>query len=388
MNFKDIAGNADREMIFDAMIEEACRQWCAFFPDTPDRMEGEGFANFFYKVFEQKEAEYLEQAEYLQEVKESSGIRPKKTDVQPTQPKIVEGMKQTATSTEQQPKSGPVQENEAVQKFLKLLMENRPEKGNGYSAMLWQVDGMERKLEQALSELQAVKQELSQMQENPAKQTASRVVQGLEQKIHALQERLSDIKGMIVENAKQAVENVKQTSISALDKTVSFLGIGKALNAIREDLRRTMAETAKSIEKIETIGHELRSVGGHLKNASRAVAGKERNLVDGGTEGRFQAAILAPMRMEKTILSQLSNMTLAAISGVERLEQAAGRNREQPETAEPEQSVELDEELVGHNPMEKEKPSVLEDLRDKKAQAAAHTAPAKDKQMKPPEAAL
>lgn len=278
--------------------------------------------------------------------------------------------------------------NEAVQEFLKLLIENAPSKGQDYTAMLWQVDGMERKLEQALSELQAVKRELSQMQENPARQTASRIIQGMEQKIHALQERLSEIKNMIVENAKQAVKNVKQTGISALDKTVSFLGIGKALNAIREDLRRTMAETAKSIEKIETIGHELRSVGGHLKNASRVVAGKERNLVDGGTEGRFQAAILAPMRMEKTILSQLGNMTLAAISGVERLEQAAGRNQEQPETAEPGQPMELDEEPVRRSPAEKEKPSILEDLRDKKAQAAAHTAPAKDKQMKQPEAAL
>lgn len=272
-----------------------------------------------------------------------------------------------------------LKDNEAVQEFLKLLMENASAKGQDYSTMLWQVDGMARQLEQALNELQTVKQELSKMQENPVKKTVSRIVQGMEQKIHALQERLSEVRDTIVENAKQAVESVKQTGISALDKTVSFLGIGKALNAMQEDLSRTMADTAKSIEKLETIGHELRSVSGHIKNVGRAVIGKEQHHVDGGTEGRFQAAVLAPMRMEKKILGQINNMALAAIGGVERLEQAAGRNKEQPETEEPQQTEELEGESALHTPETKEKPSVLKNLQEMKAQAAAHTVPAPDK---------
>lgn len=272
-----------------------------------------------------------------------------------------------------------LKDNEAVQEFLKLLMENTPERGQDYSTMLWQVDGMTRQLEQALNELQAVKQELSKMQENPVKRTVSRIVQGMEQKIHALQERLSGVKDTIVENAKQVVESIKQTGISALDKTVSFLGIGKALNAMQENLSQTMADTAKSIEKLETIGHELRSVGGHIKNVGRAVIGKEQHRIDGGTEGRFQAAVLAPMRKEKKLLGQLNNMVLAAIGGVERLEQAAGRNKEQPETEEPQQTEELEGEPAPRNPEKKEKPSVLKDLQEMKTQAAAHTAPAPDK---------
>lgn len=384
MNFKDIAGNADRERIFDAMIEESCRQWCAFFPDAPDRMGGEGFADFFYEVFEQKEAEYLEQAKFLQEVKESGGTLAEKTDVHTMQSRTVESMDQAVTSTGQQLKSGPVQENEAVQKFLKLLMEHQPEKGKDYSAILWQVDGLERKLEQTLSELKAVKQELSQMQENPAKQTVGRIVQGMEQKIHALQERLSDVKDTIVESAKQAVGNVKQTGISALDKTMSFLGIGKALNAMQEDLSRTMADTAQSIKKIETIGHELRSVGGHLKNAGRVVAGKEQHFVDGGKEGYFQAALLTPMRAAHKILSHMNNTTLAAIGGVERLEQAAGRGRVQPKA---EQPIEPDKKPAPQKSQAKEKPSIIKNLQDKKVEAAAHTAPV-PKKVKEAEAAL
>lgn len=284
-----------------------------------------------------------------------------------------------------------VQENQAVQEFLKLLMENRPDKGQDYSMMLFQMDNMAGQLEAALNELQTVKQQLSEMQENPVKRFVSRTVNAVENKLHTMQERLSDMKEHIVEGAKQAVEGFKRTGISALDKAVSALGVRKALEATQKDLSQSISDIKKSIEKIETIGHELRSVGGHVKNVGRAVIGKEQQSVDGGREGRFQAAVLAPMRTEKKILNQLNNMALAAISSVERLEQAAGRNQEQPETEEPELAEEWDdEESVPEKTAakEKEKPSILKDLQEKKAQAAARPAPTPDKERKPQEAAL
>lgn len=283
-----------------------------------------------------------------------------------------------------------VQENQAVQEFLKLLMENRPDKGQDYSMMLFQMDNMAGQLEAALNELQTVKQQLSEMQENPVKRFVSRVVNAVENKLYTMQERLSDMKEHIVEGAKQAVEGFKRTGISALDKAVSALGVRKALEATQKDLSQSISDIKKSIEKIETIGHELRSVGGHVKNVGRAVIGKEQQTVDGGREGRFQATVLAPMRTEKKILNQLNNMALAAISSVERLEQAAGRNKEQPEMQEPELAEDWDEEPEPEKPAakEKEKPSVLKDLQEKKAQTAARPAPAPDKERKPQEAAL
>ena len=46
--------------VFDAVLEEACRQWCCFIDEAPERKDGEGFANFFYEIFLDKEKEYLE----------------------------------------------------------------------------------------------------------------------------------------------------------------------------------------------------------------------------------------------------------------------------------------------------------------------------------------
>ena len=42
------------------ILEEACRQWCCFIDDAPERADGEGFAQFFYEIFELKEQEYME----------------------------------------------------------------------------------------------------------------------------------------------------------------------------------------------------------------------------------------------------------------------------------------------------------------------------------------
>ena len=119
------------------------------------------------------------------------------------------------------------------------------------------------------------------------------------------------------------------------------------------------------------IGHELRSVGGHLKNAGRAMTGKETQTVDGGQEGRFQSVVLAPMRGSKKLLSSMNNATLAAIGGVEHLEQTAEATRE----ARAERQAE-------------KKPSIRQALAEKKAEAAARSTSAPEKEHKPQEASL
>lgn len=254
-----------------------------------------------------------------------------------------------------------LQENESVQALLKLLTENKMEgKAQDLSTLLFYVDGMERQFDAVAKELQAVKTQLADIKDsqNPIKKALTGMVRAIENKLEHAREQLHAIKDSIVENAAKMVESVKQTGISALDKTVTFLGVRESLDAVREDLQQSIADTKKSIEKVETIGKELRSVGTHVKNVGRAITGKEQHNVDGGTEGRFQAAVLVPLRTTHKLLSHMQNATLAAIGGVERLEQAA-------------------------------KPSILQDLQAFKSQAdSAKAAPAQEKQMKPKEAAI
>ena len=46
-------------------IEEACRQWCCCIDEVPERKDGEGFSDFFYEIFEDKEKEYVQQVREL-----------------------------------------------------------------------------------------------------------------------------------------------------------------------------------------------------------------------------------------------------------------------------------------------------------------------------------
>lgn len=61
MDIKDIVNDPARLQVFDEFLEEACRQWCDFIDDEPERATGEGFAGFFYEIFEMKEEEMLEE---------------------------------------------------------------------------------------------------------------------------------------------------------------------------------------------------------------------------------------------------------------------------------------------------------------------------------------
>ena len=75
------------------------------------------------------------------------------------------------------------------------------------------------------------------------------------------------------------------------------------------------------------MGRELRSAGAHVKNAGRAAGGKEVQPVDGGEAGRIQSAVLAPLRGVHSVLTQFSRTNGKALTAVERLEDAADRNR-------------------------------------------------------------
>lgn len=259
---------------------------------------------------------------------------------------------------------------EIMEQFLKLLSENgRAGQSEDLSRLLFYVDGMNRQLDAVRQELQTVRVQLAQAQDTPQKTVLQGMVDGLQNKVRQAQEKLDGLREKIMQCAANAVEGFKRVGVTALDKAVSAMGIHKTLEAVQQNISGSLADARKNIEKIETLGHELRSVGGHLKNAGRAVTGRETQAVDGGQEGRFQAAVLAPMRTVHKMLSTMNNATLAAIGSVERLETAAETVREAKKP--PVQQTENEEKEPEHKeePTEnqhREKPSIRQTLTEKK----------------------
>lgn len=245
--------------------------------------------------------------------------------------------------------------------------------------MAWYLDGMERQFDAVLQELQSVKAELAQVSERqaPAEFFLSKMVEALETRVERARNRLLTFCDRIVECAQDAVDRFKDAGVSALDSAITAMGVKKGLEHLQEGLQNSLSGIRDAIGKAEDVGHELRSVGGHLKNAGRAMTGKDTQTVDGGQEGRFQSAVLAPMRGIQKLLSNINNNTLAAIGVVEDLEQSAdmARNRQ--------------EERAADKPGKRlaKKPSIRQALQKNQTEIAAKPAPAPDKN-KGQEAAL
>ena len=159
---------------------------------------------------------------------------------------------------------------------MKLLEENnRQGQAQDLSLLMFYMDGMTRQFEAVSQELQEVRQQLAQAQESPAKKAIGRMVEALGHKVEQAREVLDDLRERITDCAKNAVENFKEAGVSALDRAVSAIGVKNVLESLQEKISGMLSDTKQNIEKVESIGHELRSVGGHLKNAGRAMTGKE-----------------------------------------------------------------------------------------------------------------
>lgn len=267
-----------------------------------------------------------------------------------------------------------MEKNPSFQELLKLLNENdRADQARDLSLLAWYLDGMEHQLDSVLQELQTVKAELAQVteQQSPSKPFLTKMVETLEVKVEQARERLITFQNKVVECTKDAVDRFKGAGVSALDSAVTAMGVKKGLERLEDGLRNSLSSMKDTINKAEEMGVELRRAGRHIKNVGRIAANQETDYSPKMEEGRFQTVILAPMRTAQIVLSDMRNSTLAAIGGLENLEVSAEAARE----ARAERKAER-------------KPSILRDLAEKKAEIAGKSAPAPEKDHKPPEAAL
>ena len=113
----------------------------------------------------------------------------------------------------------PLQGNDAIQQFMKLLEENgRQGQAQDLSALMWYMDGMNRQYEAVLQELQEVRQQLTQVREPSAKYIMQGAAAKLEHKAHQIKATLDNLWEKIAGCAAAAVENFKEAGVTALDK--------------------------------------------------------------------------------------------------------------------------------------------------------------------------
>lgn len=242
-----------------------------------------------------------------------------------------------------------MQDNEKIAQLLTQMEQaGREEQAADIRRLCNYVDSLEKQYTAVMTELQGIKQQLSEVavQKPPFKAQISDAVQAAEARLDEMCSHIPTIKEKLANWAEATANALQQAGISALDSAVSFLGIRQMLENIRDALKAALKSVQSAITQVETVGRELRDAGNHLTNAGRAAVGREIQSKDVTQEGRFQAAVLAPMRGMKKVLSSMNRTAEAAISSVDHLGRAAEKNRGKRERSSIRQKLEQKKEIM------------------------------------------
>lgn len=223
-----------------------------------------------------------------------------------------------------------LKDHAAVKEMLRLMEENgRQEQAAELARLIAAADSIIQQYDPICAKLDEIRQQLADLPKprHPVRDAISQTVQKVEYGATEALTWILTVREHIISCAETAVADFKREGVSALDKAVSALNVQYLLETMQEKIGASLDRVAESIHKVEAMGQELRNAGGHLKNAGRAAAGKEARQIDGGQEGRFQAAVLAPLRAVHSMLGGLDRTAYAALGAVDRLSRAAEQGR-------------------------------------------------------------
>lgn len=173
-----------------------------------------------------------------------------------------------------------MEENDALKQLIELLnQQNMKEQSQDFMGVFWYVADMQVQLAAMVDELQGVREQLSQMQENQPKSVKENLMDKaahLQEKVTSLSERLTAVRNRLVETAAQAVNAFKEKGKTEMCKLLQkgISGMKSMLSGYRERLVDVMTDCEKTANQIDSIGDELKQIGNSVSNVGRLLAGK------------------------------------------------------------------------------------------------------------------
>ena len=155
-----------------------------------------------------------------------------------------------------------MEENDVLKQFIELLnQQNMREQSQDLMEFFKYAAGMQLQLAVMADELQGVRQQLSQLQENQPKQVKENLmakVERIQEKITDLSVHLSAIKDHLVETAVEAVNAFKEKGRTEMCRVVQkgISSVKSALADYREHLTGVMLDCQKTANQIDSIGDE------------------------------------------------------------------------------------------------------------------------------------
>lgn len=223
-----------------------------------------------------------------------------------------------------------------LHELLQLLrIYKRNKEANDVFEVASYVDGMEKKLDQAINELTTVRKQLDELQERgnskSIKEIMSDVVTQLEKSCVTMKQQIIEVKQKVKYKVSEVVQSIKEKGETALYKMTEFLGIRNNLKGIRWELSGNLQEVNDTIGKIENFFNRMRHATNYVHNAGRVIMGKEETALKEKGKLSVEDIIKAPWTANKTIFTGLINKVDAATLKLEQLSERVEQRQQKKE---------------------------------------------------------
>ena len=155
-------------------------------------------------------------------------------------------------------------------------------------ALVGYIDGMEEKLSQMMDEMKAMRLEVEKLHGKGIRARCAQLVGTAEGKIRQGKTMLSTARTNFVSAAGRMLGTFQEKGRAALRHAVQALRIPAVLSRMERGFSHASQAMEQCAGKLDMIREELHQAGGHMKNAGRALAGKEALEADKGVLARLR----------------------------------------------------------------------------------------------------
>lgn len=196
-------------------------------------------------------------------------------------------------------KEQQTREADLFKEFMKIMGQNgMTEQSQDFRNIYRYLAGMQVQMAIMVEELQGMREQLAQIQENQPKGMKEKAVENVEQKtvenvaqlerkVTSLSERLGKIKDSLVGVVAQAVSAFHQKGKQEMNKVLQkgISGVKSMLETFREQTVEILTDYEKTANQIDSIGDELKQAGNSIANVGRLLSGKGAKEVSDEKQG-------------------------------------------------------------------------------------------------------
>lgn len=169
---------------------------------------------------------------------------------------------------------------EVLQEIIGLLNGNGMQQAaNGVYELCTYVDSMNLRMQEMTDELSEVRKQLEEMEKdtfsNNLKKSLSEAADRMENRCKDMKQNLFEVKEDVKSKAHEIVADFKMRGKEALNRVSEFVGLKDKLMNIRNKVREGIADTEKTISRIDALGSGMREAGQKIANTFRTFVDKE-----------------------------------------------------------------------------------------------------------------